>query len=650
MANRMVGNALCVLWLSACDYSSPLDVIGAEETVIETRDNDVPAQPPPEFDPELSVVENFDGCLMRVNKSASITALTLKDIDRDLRDVIFPTRAEALAALGDRAVVPSMEVVNAVLKSWNDELYATIELLSEHGEDGVLVDKRSTFDAILSVLVARAAAGDQAAASAAADFGAAQRLAGGDPALPAEIDALARARRSMFDRSSRFSKPIGFYTWNEALETIYRRDRFLQTALAPGPQGVGPAAAFARALEPHPALIADYARVLELYRGLTNPFRDFDPLALLDSVAMGPVADVESAFIARHPELAATPPCQVDVSWLPASDSPETKLQRTQICAGNPPQNLLDALIDAIQSGAIDLTPSAHSGFYDHQLFALETLLLPDRSAESRHLRLSQKYRDKLVDTFKSTLIQTRETHVKQLGTLASVVSAPAPEPRRVDLYPLLPVEPFPTFYLRSARAYGFLQGVLRASLGERGFASATRIHADGTRAQEPLEVELKQKAEWLYGMHLVAAASIGMRDALSADERALLDLARTEHAARSWLAGWRKDAEVLRDSRVAVPTLYDAKRRIVQNLAVVGIKVVRASAQFADGTEPDVRPETSNCAVRGFVPFEPYMLVEQSLEFERNIDTPPLDRDELRAAIGGERSLAGIRARLEAP
>ena len=100
--------------------------------------------------------------------------------------------------------------------------------------------------------------------------------------------------------------------------------------------------------------------------------------------------------------------------------------------------DLMQVLISAIRNGKLDVTPEKNSGWYDYQLHALETLLLPEKGLESDHLLLTAAYKKKLVESFKSILTQTRETHVKQLETGADTVSA---LPKEVDIYPLFPVE-----------------------------------------------------------------------------------------------------------------------------------------------------------------------------------------------------------------
>lgn len=655
---RKAGIGVAVFGLTACELAAPLDVIGVGRTVVDTRELEQPLTASPAFDPELQVVEQFGSCSMRLNKSAAVTRLTVEPLERavaQFNDVIFPTRVEALAALGTRPAIPSMEVVNSVLKRWNDELYATIERVAEDGSQGSLVNKRATFDAILATMLAHAAVGDAGAELAAVHFAAAQQLSGGTPQLPAALAEQVSDATRKFHANVLASTPIGFYTQSAELSTIFRRDRFLQGALAEGRLGFSPAAAVAQALAADDELQAKYRGVLALYRGLTNPSQDFDPLALLDAVRSPPdtgLAGVEDGFVRQHPEFDGVAPCQARFSWLPASDSPENKLWAAETCAGRDSSNLLGALIGAIQSGAVDLTPNATSGFYDWQLYALETLLLPERSSESRHLSLTQKYRDKLVETFKSLLTQTRETHVKQVGVVTSNASSEI-RLQAVDIFPLLPVEAFPTFYLRSARAYAFLRTLIDAALGPQLLSTAARTLEDGTHSDLRLGEELDAKMQLLYGLHLVSAASIGMRDELSDDERQRFDPAVAEEAARTWIAQWQSDPEVLSDPRVSVPIASDGDARLTRNIAVVGVKLIRVSANYPKGQEPLVSSAASGfdgCVVGHFVAFEPYMLVEQTLEFVRDIRLPPLTREALRQTLNGKHTLAAIRGVLESP
>ena len=54
--------------------------------------------------------------------------------------------------------------------------------------------------------------------------------------------------------------------------------------------------------------------------------------------------------------------------------------------------------------------PTADSGWYEHQAYALETLLLPERGAESVRLLLSKEYKKRMLEAFKALITKRRET------------------------------------------------------------------------------------------------------------------------------------------------------------------------------------------------------------------------------------------------
>jgi hypothetical protein len=617
-----------------------LDTLGYESDVTETSlkaqqnklEDDRIEDKHPVFDPALTVTESFGSCSIVLNKSGSVTKLSVPGYQGDekpLADALFPNRGAALAAmrsLPDADVIPSMETVNGHLKPFNDGLYAAIELAMEQGTPGGFMGKRALLEGILAGLeAARASAGPAAQAvldSSEAFVGAALLLSGAAPALPAAVLADAQSRVATFRADLAHSKPIGFYTWTPALEAIFTRDRFLQL------QGTFPDfAGIALVLQSDFTLQQGYQTLVALYAGLTNPFVSYTLMALVPSVpsaaALEDVIGLQAAFEAQHPKLAWT--CRYPwIAFLPASRSKDTDYFNSLCdCAFEAFMgvNLMDLLINGIRSGALDLTPSADSGWYDYQLYALETLLVPERGPESDHLLLTAAYKQKLIDSFKTLITQSRETHVKQLGGGTELTAHEVV----VDLYPKLPVEPFPTFYLRTARGYRFVDTFLDAVLGPGFLDGLTRLHEDGSASSGALSTELQQTTELVYGLHAIACASLGMRPEtyLLAEENAAIDQnAATEHAG-SWLGSWQTDPDVLADPRVIVPISS------IHYWAVIGVKPLQISAEFVPGYEPKVL-SSSFCEVQGMVPHRYDLLVEDTVEIENSNASPPT-REELR-------------------
>ncbi len=642
-----------------------LDSLGHEEDVIEHRANEGMLQieddriedKHPIYDAQRTVTESFgpdsyNTCAITMNKSAAVTKLDivpLEGAETALDKRLFHGRAEALgiiAGIGGDAI-PSMEVVNGALKPFNDGLYAAVELEAE-------ASKRALCTALAARLITLAAAADSTVRPAFDDaavlVGAAQILAGDTPTIDSSLQSRAQARAGAFQSDAALARPIGFYTWTPALGRVFTRDRFLQNR--DDGESYGAFAAIAFALGQDAALLADYQHVAGIYAGLTNPFTSYTIDALIPYVtseaALANPTAIESAFLA-----AATPrkACgYVPVAFLPASRSKDTDYFDETYCdSPSPPTNLLDVLIQAVRSGDLDLAPGADGGWYDYQLYALETLLLPERGPESQHLLLTAGYKKKLIESFKSILIQTRETHVKQLagGIKGSVGGGP---PVQVDIYPLLPAEAFPTFYLRTARAYRFLRTFLQAAMGPAFLAGTERLVESGARGGTSLASELDQRVALLYGLAFIEADAVGMArgDSLLADEAAEIDMAAAVAAARAWLGTWKTDTDVARDPRVIVPVFYDADRGMTTYWAVVGVKALVARAEFVAGHEPMVSDTT--CWTGKFVPHRYTLLVEETAELELLSSRPPPTRDELRAICDAHATKDEIVQALRAP
>ena len=75
-----------------------------------------------------------------------------------------------------------------------------------------------------------------------------------------------------------------------------------------------------------------------------------------------------------------------------------------------------------MRSGEVNLEPTGESGWYDHQTWSLEPLVVPDRTPEAARLELGKRYRKHLEDLFRGALALARETHVKQLAVAGAAV------------------------------------------------------------------------------------------------------------------------------------------------------------------------------------------------------------------------------------
>ena len=458
-----------------------------------------------------------------------------------------------------------------------------------------------------------------------------------------------RARAPTRRRSRRvgiYARPIGFYTWSPALERIFTRDRFLQNRGNETPFGALATLAFV--LGQDPALLADYQEVTALYVGLTNPYDSYTLDALVpyvpNAAALANPGAIPTAFASTHPALKF---CGGPlVALLPTSRTKDTEYFDQHFCAG-PPPNLLDALIGAIRSGALDVAPEADAGWYDYQLYALETLLLPERGPESQHLLLTAGYKKKLIETFKSILIQNRETHVKQASFGRRRGSGRSrPRSTSIRCYPPSPSRPS-TCARRAATAFSRPSSRRRLAPPRWPTRSASSRPAPGERRRSPPS-SIEQIA-LLYGLYFVSADAVGMArdEGLLADELAAIDADAATAAARAWLAAWRSDADVLRDPRVIVPVFKDATTNLTTYWAVIGVKTLKARAEFVPGHEPEVVP--TSCWTGKFDRHDYTFLVEETAEVRLPTARPPPTRSELRAVCDAHATKAAIVTALEA-
>jgi hypothetical protein len=292
-----------------------------------------------------------------------------------------------------------------------------------------------------------------------------------------------------------------------------------------------------------------------------------------------------------HPELPAA-----GLSFFPPSRSHEADLV-TRLYANRPIPagfDLMDELISRIRAGEIDLSPTAESGWYDYQTWALEPLVNPDKTPESVHLKFEETYRKQLIELFKGVLALTRETHVKQLEIPAPASEAPQRE-RRPEFYvgPELSVEPLATLYQRRAQAYRFIRGVLEETFGAEALQKMHRLTAAGEIATT-LDEELREIEHLFHGASVTVNRQLG----LAANEPAEAGVDPDAAAARflKWSANLDHDPDIGQDARMMVPVFFDQQRGKTKVWVVLGWTGRQVCASFdrqpavqafkADGTE----------------------------------------------------------------
>jgi hypothetical protein len=496
-------------------------------------------------------------------------------------------------------------------KQFDDGLYAAAEVAAQQGH-GSLPSKTDLIRDWSAKVEANAA-----------DPGftillAAGQLGGAKNAIPRSQQQAVANALSQFESVPERSKPLGFYTWSKELSAIFRQDRMLQTPL-PSAAGV---AAIVSALKEDPALAEAYARHLSLAAKLTNP------------LVSGDSSDLRPLLADQRPD-----DLERIQKWrvLPPSLSHESQLFLRLF--GNETSvpddfDLMAKLIAEIRGGGIDLTPRPESGWYDHQTWALQPLLVPQKMDEASHLTCGEEYAKHLEELFKGTLALTRETHVKQLDFPAPAAAAfEEPQPK-LELYvqPNLSIEPLATHYLRRAQSYAFVRQVLREAFGEDSLASLHRQTAERP-LDMPLAEELDQMVALFYGAHVVASRQLGLPEAAGAAVGIEDADAAAVHLLR-WAALRGDDADLGRDSRMMVPVFVDPMNQRIKVWCVLGWTTRDAWASFEQHpklTATDAAGEAVDLASKFDVHFTGQSLTLASPVFAEVWVKRLLNRDEFR-------------------
>lgn len=418
-------------------------------------------------------------------------------------------------------------------KQFDDGLYAAVDLAAQRGV-GQFAGKESLLRSLSQSLSAHL----PDATGAAATLFAACAVGGVSVDVPGALQEDVRALAADFLGDELASKPLGFYTWTPELSAIFRQDRFLQRPLKPAE-----ADDLVRALDRTPGAEAIHAAWRRLNARLTNP--------------------PARAELRGNAERRA---------FLPASRSHEQVLVERLYGNRSVPENfdLMDELIRRVRSGEIDLAPTGESGWYDHQTWSLEPLVVPGRMPEGARLDLGERYRRGLEELFRGALALARETHVKQLAIAMAGCAMPSETP--IHISPELTVEPLPSLYARRAASYRFVRSVLEETFGTEALGELHRL------TQEcPCEPTLADELAFMERLFDGAAATARRELGMEADTNDAADA----RCFAEWRSGLSSDQDVSRDCRMMVPVFYDLERKKTKVWAFLGWRSTRVDVDY---------------------------------------------------------------------
>ncbi len=604
------------------DYKAPLPA--DDEALVDDKLGDKK----PAFDAALVDRRPLGDGAWLLNASAAVLRLDVPIIKPDQEPELLQLHPSYAAAAKEArygpALLPSVNLLDGKAKQFDDGLYAAIDLAYYQG----LKEKLQSHVQLIRRIA------DQAGKSSVA----APYLAAGLELGGVKVDVADRTERDRllagFRANEAASKPIGFYTWNEQLGALFRFMRYFQQQFGEGDaKELEIPRALAAVLASDKALLADYRQAIAFYAKLSNPNHSLSLADVLDVKPLGPPAIKR---LAQEKRVA-----QAAVAVFPPSTSKETVLFGKLFPQGVPPNvDLMKELVKRIRSGEVDLKPKADSGWYEYQVYALETLLLPEKGAEKDKLLLTREYKKRMLEAFKALITKRRETHVRQMAVMAA--KAAPPPPLEVNVAPRLRVEPAPTYYLRTARAYAFLANFLEAAAGKEALKSLRGLRQGGERSLD-LHGELQWIREFFYGLHLIAAEDIGMKPGIVADES--VDQDGAYRLASEWLAKAMDDGDLAADTRVSVPIYFDLGRNVTRLWVTLGVRLTKLETEYA--RPPSIKPAKGEgdwkpVADHKLVGARYLIAVDEFAEVELK-GIRALSREELRAICDREKTKEAI-------
>jgi len=473
---------------------------------------------------------------------------------------LFPSFAEA-ANNAQYPVLPSIEFCGQRGKFFDDGMYSAIELSLDKGIGTMKGGRQEMLKEIITELKSKLESKSGRAKDAYKDaliFITTAYILGGNTAdnldIPKDIVREAKKDADNFIKNDPYSsKPIGFYTWTEELMFIFRRDRYLQKLLDPNKSDeFAMALALSSVIGSTENTKLKVSFIIDFFRHLTNPTRFSSPI---DYITVFDNCDkvLNDATLFNEAQRKAIEKKML-FAFAPPSRSKEVDLMNS-LTSISGKGGLMGELIKAIKEGRISLKPDENNGWYQYQQFALECLLKFDETDEARKINIDDKYRKRLESAFAVMLTQARETHVKTLEKGVTMAEPPEERVIEIDVSPEFTIEPIATYYLRVARGYRFLEGVLNQYLDDEW--TTLKPLYNGKESTETLKTHLKYIKNLFYGFYLESCVNIGIEPELEKDE-ITDDMRGVINQAKRYLTFWQDplsgDPLMGEDIRVIVP------------------------------------------------------------------------------------------------
>jgi hypothetical protein len=191
-----------------------------------------------------------------------------------------------------------------------------------------------------------------------------------------------------------------------------------------------------------------------------------------------------------------------------------------------------------------------------------------------------------MLEAFEALLTKRRETHALHAEGATTVSTE---REQLQDIAPRLRLEPCPSYYLRTARSYAFLQAFLNNTIGELTLKTLHGLRESGAQDYD-LATELESQRNLFYGLYLVSCEDIGLKPALDdgeAGDEAERDECYTQ--ATNWLEKVADEPDLAWDTRVAVPIYVDPLKGTSRLWVTLGVRLTKLETSFAKA--PRIKP-----------------------------------------------------------
>jgi hypothetical protein len=591
--------------------------------------------------------------------------------DKEDRPILYPDFVSAHEGFKNdpnvKRVLPSLELIGQRGKFFDEGAYAAAEFRLDDGTPAVPGGRVGFYGRLAAALAGRygnsSGPAKGAYADAAAYVATGIALARKDAKAPKSLGLPPEIRDRAEHQAQAFiadfpevSKPFGFYTWNKELRRVWAHRKWFQFPLdTTNENTVAMVLALTGTIQNDAVLQAEYDAVLAAHAGLTNPgeLRDCNDVGRV----MGDAGAALNDLLAATAALAQDPngyPSNLDTfCLLPPAATVEEYIWETVGSYLEGDDDLFAFMIDSIEGHKLTLEPGRYAGWYQYQQYAAEACLLLRENAEGSKLEYGSGYRSRLRNAFRVLLTLNRETHVSTARKGVRV--AGKGEFIEVNVYPEVSLEPVPTYYLRVARSYGFLQSVLEDNFGSAALGEMRGVREKG-KAKDNLVDELADVRDLYYGLYLESCIDIGLAPELDPGEVA--NPAAAIARAQRWLADWQDDPLIREDIRVIVPVGSEGDNEAEPFLkcwAIVGVeaRMYCIKYKYEEGptcriVEGDVNEGYAPGDVRFLPSRSSYVILTPSVIEVTIPGSTPLDRDEFRELCDRYDSASEIKEALE--